>query len=249
LLSVLVFIFSVALTPTDGTESVEMIVMRTAALTIGLLGQYLFCRGNISSTRWHHTLTSTKGVLFISWTLLHACVDLAVAILARPTPSNVVSSVLGTLYSTTGFLMCLMFDSVKQISRTMHITLMFWVVISVMLAVVLSSFVWTDDTVLGDVNGGQNGELTHFAVKRTRLINLLVLMVSALITIVKKNRSDNAYFSTVDGNVMRWEILELVSLRIDPDGVMHNALKRTISRHSIATSCVDMKRNILHVQV
>jgi len=100
--------------------------------------------------------------------------------------------------------------------------------------------VWQDDVVLADLNGvGVPGTLTRYAVMRTCLINLSLLMAGSLVTVVKKNLTDNSYFVLVSGNVLRWEILEVDSLSVDPDGdndlIVENSLQRSLSRHSAAS--------------
>ena len=107
---------------------------------------------------------------------------------------------------------------------------------TLVVTIYLSAYVWKDDVVLADLNGvGVPGTLTTYAVWRTCLINLLLLMAGSLITIVKKNLSDNSYFIFISGNVLRREILEVESLSVDPDGhhdlVGHNSLKHSLRRH------------------
>ena len=99
-----------------------------------------------------------------------------------------------------------------------------------------SAFVWQDDAVLADLNGvGVSGTLTRYAVKRTCLINLSLLMAGSLVTVVKKNLTDNSYFVLVTANVLRREILEVELLSDDPDGhhdlVGFNSLQRRLTQH------------------
>jgi hypothetical protein len=131
----------------------------------------------------------------------------------------------------------LSFESVQQISRVMHITITFTLALTLATAIYLSTFVWQDDVELADLNGaGVSGSLTRYAVQRTCLINLSLLMAGSLVTVVKKNLTDNSYFVLVSANVLRREILEVESLSVDPDGhhdlVGHNSLRRRLSRHS-----------------
>ena len=66
---------------------------------------------------------------------------------------------------------------------------------------------------------------------RVCLINLLLLMAGSLVTVVKKNLSDNIYFIFISGKVLRREILEVESLSAGLDGhhdlVGHNSLRRS----------------------
>merc|ERR1711865_914549 len=85
----------------------------------------------------------------------------------------------------------------------------------------LTAYVWTDDAVLADLNGvGVNGSLTRYGLQRTCFFNLLLLMAGSLITVLKKNFSDNSYFVIINGNVLRADIMELEphQLSTDPDG-------------------------------
>jgi hypothetical protein len=169
------------------------------------------------------------------YTLIYACAGLA-----QPATLSV-SSLVGTLYLSLGFLMWLSFESVRQISRLMHITITFALAITLATSIYLSAYVWKDDAVLADLNGaGLPGTLTRYAVQRTCLINLSLLMAGSLVTVVKKNLRDNSYFVLVTGNVLRQEILEVESLRVDPDGnndlIVENSLQRSLSRHTTATN-------------
>jgi hypothetical protein len=67
-----------------------------------------------------------------------------------------------------------------------------------------------DDVVLADLNGvGVPGVVTRYAVQRTCLINLLLLMAGALKNSLKMNLSQNSYFVLVSGQVRRKQILEI----------------------------------------
>jgi hypothetical protein len=101
------------------------------------------------------------------------------------------------------------------------------------LSIYLSAFVWLDDIVLVDL--GKNGTITKFHVWRTCFVNLLLLLTGSLVSFVKKNLSDNSYFQTMDGFVLRRDIMELESLHIDPDGRndvnVNDSLKHRLSCH------------------
>ena len=67
-----------------------------------------------------------------------------------------------------------------------------------------------DDFVLADLNGvGVPGVLTRYAVQRTCLINLLLLMAGALQNSLTINLPQNSYFMLVSGRVRRKQILEI----------------------------------------
>ena len=105
------------------------------------------------------------------------------------------------------------------------------------LTIYFSAFVWRNDPVLADLNGvGVSGTLTRYAVLRTCLINLSLLMAGSLVGIVKKNLTDNSYFVLVSGNVLRREILEVESLSSDLDGdndfiVDNNSLEKILCKY------------------
>jgi hypothetical protein len=110
-------------------------------------------------------------------------------------------------------------------------------VLTLVVTIYLSAYVWKDDVVLADLNGvGVPGTLTMYAVLRTCFINLLLLMAGSLVMVVMKNLSDNSYFVFVFGNVLRREILEVESLSVKLDGhhdlVGHNSLQSRLGRHS-----------------
>ena len=102
---------------------------------------------------------------------------------------------------------------------------------------------------LADLNGvGVPGTLTQFSAQRTCYINLSLLMAGSLVTVVKKNLSDNSYFVLVEGNVLRREILEVESLSVDPDGhhdlVGHNSLVQRLSHHQVSDNhCLETSEN------
>jgi hypothetical protein len=126
---------------------------------------------------------------------------------------------------------------VQQISRVMHMTITFTIALTLVITIYLTAYVWKDDVVLADLNGvGVPGTLTRYAAMRTCFINLSLLMVGSLVTIVKKNLTDNSFFVFIGGNVLRREILEVESLSDGLDGhhdlVGHNSLQRSLSRHS-----------------
>ena len=64
-------------------------------------------------------------------------------------------------------------------------------------------------------------------------------MAGSLVTVVKKNLTDNSYFVLVSGNVLRREILEVESLSAGLDGdndlIVENSLQNRLSRHSGAS--------------
>ena len=146
------------------------------------------------------------------------------------------SSALGTVYTTLGFIGWLSLESAQQISRVMHMTITFITALTLVITIYLTAYVWKDDVVLADLNGiGVPGILTLYAIQRTCYINLLLLMAGSLVTVVKKNLSDNSYFVFVEGSVMRQELLELESLSDDPDGgydlVLDTPLHQRLSHH------------------
>jgi hypothetical protein len=138
---------------------------------------------------------------------------------------------------------------VQQISRVMHITITFFTALTVVITIYLTAYVRKDDPVLADLNGvGVPGTLTQFSPQRTCFINLSLLMGGSLVTVVKKNLSDNSYFVLVEGNVLRREILEVESLSVDPDGhhdlVGHNSLVRRLSHHQLSDNhCLETSEN------
>jgi hypothetical protein len=238
LVSIIVFLFSIVLSATaleydvDGRESTAMLAMRGTAMSLGCAGSCVFFHNNVNWRRLKYTFSSTKGVLWMFYTLISA-----IAGLSRPSGTASVSSALGTVYTTLGFIAWLSLESAQQISRVMHMTLTFITALTLVVAIYLSAYVWKDDVVLADLNGvGVPGILTLYAILRTCYINLLLLMAGSLVTVVKKNLSDNSYFVFISGNVLRREILEVESLRVDPDGhhdlVGHNSLQFSLSRHS-----------------
>jgi hypothetical protein len=238
LLSIVVFIVSVVLSATaleydvDGRESTAMLALRGAALFLGGSGSCVFFHNNVNWRRLKYTFSSTKGVLWMFYTLIYAMTGLS-----RPRGTASVSSAVGTVYTALGLITWLSLESVQQISRVMHITITFTLAITLATVIYLSAYVWQDDVVLADLNGiGVPGILTLYAIQRTCYINLLLLMAGSLVTVVKKNLSDNSYFVLVSGNVLRREILEVESLSVDPDGhhdlVGRNSLQFSLSRHS-----------------
>ena len=239
LLSVVVYGASIVIISTelayddDGNDSTTMLVLRAAAVAMGAAGSCVFFFGNVSWRRLKYTFSSTQGLLWMFYTLVYA-----LAGLAQPSGAkSSASSVLGTLYASLGFLVWLSFESVQQISRVMHITITFTLALTLATAIYLSTFLWQDDAVLADLNGaGLPGTLTRYAVQRTCLINLSLLMAGSLVTVVKKNLTDSSFFVLVSGNVLRRDILEVESLSADLDGhqdlVGHSSLQRRLSRHS-----------------
>jgi hypothetical protein len=134
-------------------------------------------------------------------------------------------------------LVWLSFESVQQISRVIHVTITFTLALALVTVIYLSAYVWQDDVVLADLNGvGVPGTLTQYVVQRTCLINLSLLMAGSLITVVKKNLTDNSYFVLVSGNVLRQEIQEVDSSSVDLDGdndlIVENSLQSRFGRHS-----------------
>ena len=216
-------------------ESSILITFRAAAVVLGGAGSCGFFYNNVSWPRLKYTFSSTQGLLWMFYTLMYA-----LAGLARPDPDTFVSSVLATIYGALGFLLWMSLESVRQISRVMHTSVTIFVALTMILTIYFSAFVWQNDPVLADLNGvGVPGTLTRYAVKRTCLINLSLLMGVSLVTVVKKNLTDNSYFVLVSGNVLRWEILEVDSLSVDPDAdndlIVENSLRRSLSRHSAAS--------------
>ena len=148
------------------------------------------------------------------------------------------SSALGIVYTTLGFIGWLSLESVQQISRVMHMTMTFIAALTLVITIYLSAYVWKDDVVLADLNGaGVPGTLTHFTVQRTCFINLFLLMEGSLVMVVTKSLPDGSYFVLLTGNVTRRQILEAESLSNYPDGdndlIVQNSLKHRVSRHSL----------------
>jgi hypothetical protein len=239
LLSVLVFLSSIVLRDTEmgnsksGNESMLKIILRTVALALGLSGAFAFFSGNISFWRWKYTLSSPKGLLWIIYTLLYCLSGMA-----QPSQENPVSSVVGNVYVSLGFLGWLSFDSAKRISRIMQVSITVAVALTLAFTIWMTTFVWQDDAVLADFNGaGVEGTLTRYSLHRTCFINLLLIMGGSIVTVLRKNRSDNVYFLVVEGLVGRQEIMKLVSLNFDLDGVndlnLHASLPRRLNRHSM----------------
>jgi hypothetical protein len=238
LVSIAVFLFSVVLSATaleydvDGRESTAMLALRVIAVTLLCGGSSVFFNNNVNWRRLKYTFSSTQGLLWMFYTLMYA-----IAGLSRPRGTASVSSALGTVYTTLGLIMWLSLESVQQISRVMHVTITFTLAITLATVIYLTAYVWKDDVVLADLNGiGVPGILTLYAIQRTCFINLSLLMAGSLLTVVKKNLSDNRYFVFISGNVLRREILEVESLSVDPDGhhdfVGHDSLQHRLSRHS-----------------
>ena len=182
--------------------------------------------------RLKYTFSSTKGVLWMFYTLIYA-----IAGLSRPKGTASVSSALGTVYTTLGFTLWLSLESVQQISRVMHITITFTTALTLVVTIYLTAYVWTNDVVLADLNGVEvPGVVTKYALQRTCFINMLLLMAGSLITVVKKNLSNNRYLVLVSGNVLRREILEVESLSSDLDGdndfiVDNNSLEKILCKY------------------
>jgi hypothetical protein len=235
LLSIVVFLFGMGLESLayDGVkESSVLIACYAAAVVLEGAGSCGFFYNNVNWRRLKYTFSSTQGLLWMFYTLIYA-----LAGLARPDPDTPICSVLATIYGALGFLLWLSLESACRISRVMHTILTIFVALTMILTIYFSAFVWRNDPVLADLNGvGVPGTLTRYAVLRTCLINLSLLMAGSLVTVVKKNLTDNSYFVLVSGNVLRREILEVESLNVDPDGandlVGHNSLQRRLSRHS-----------------
>jgi hypothetical protein len=237
LLSVLVFTVSVVLSnnepeyDVDGRESTLMLALRGAALFLGGSGSCVFLSKSVNRRRLHYTFTSTRGVLWMFYTLIFA-----LAGFARPKGT---AHALGTVYTTLGFTPWLSPESVQQISRFMHFAITVTIAFTLATAIYLSAYVWQNDAVLADLNGvGLAGVLTRYALQRTCYINLSLLMAGSLVTMLKKNLSDNWYFMLVEGNVLRGEILEAESLTFDPDGgydfIAYNSLERLHRRRVLS---------------
>jgi hypothetical protein len=237
-MSIAVFLFSIVLSATaleydvDGRESAAMLALRGIALTLGCGESYAFFNNNVNWPRLKYTFRSTQGLLWMIYTLIFA-----IAGLSGPRRTASVSSAIGTVYATLGFMLWLSLESVQQITRLMHMTITFITALTLVVTIYLTAYVWKDDVVLADLNGvGVPGTLTQFAIQRTCFINLSLLMAGSLVTVVMKNPTDNSYFVWVSGNVLRREILEVESLRVKLDGhhdlVGHNSLQSRLGRHS-----------------
>ena len=240
LLSIVLFLFGMGLSTTslayDGVkESSVLIACYAAAVVLEGAGSCGFFYNNVSWRRLKYTFSSTQGLLWMFYTLIYA-----LAGLARPDPDTPICSVLATIYGALGFLLWLSLESACRISRVMHTILTIFVALTMILTIYFSAFVWRNDPVLADLNGvGVSGTLTRYAVLRTCLINLSLLMAGSLVTVVKKNLTDNSYFVLVSGNVLRGEILEAESMSAGLDGhpdlVGHNSLQRRLSHSSTTT--------------
>ena len=240
LLSAVVLCASIVLSTTslalDGVkESSMLITFRAAAVVLGGAGSCGFFHNNVSWPRLKYTFSSTQGIVWMFYTLIYA-----LAGLARPDPDTPISSVLATIYGALGFLLWLSLESACRISRVMHTILTIFVALTMILTIYFSAFVWQNDPVLADLNGaGVSGTLTRYAAMRICLINLSLLMAGSLVTVVKKNLTDNSYFVLVSANVLRQEILEAESLSASLDGhhdlVGYNSLQRRLTRHSTAS--------------
>ena len=227
-----------------------MLALRGTALALFCGGSCVFFCNNVNWRRLKYTFTSTEGTVWMFYTLIYA-----IAGLSRPRGTASVSSALGTVYTTLGLIGWLSLDSVQQISRVMHMTITFILALTLVVSIYLSAYVWQDDVVLADLNGvGVPGTLTQFSAQRTCFINLSLLMAGSLVTVVKKNLSDNSYFIFISGNVLRREILEVESLRVDPDGhhefflvqrlSRHNSLVQRLSRHQVSDNhCLESSEN------
>jgi hypothetical protein len=261
LVSLVVYFSSVLLSTTgvlmhgaDGKESVTMVVLRVFAVLLGIAGSVALFSGNVSRRRMNYTLSSVEGSLWMFYTLVFA-----LAGLASPDVDSPVASVLGTVYTALVLIMWMSLESVNRISRLTHTTITFTIAVGIALGIYLSAFVWQDDTVLADLNGaGVAGVLTRFTVFRTCFINMLLLMAGSLVTVVKKNLSDNSYFVLISGNVLRRDIMEVESLGADPDGdndfIVDNSLELQLRRHRrsvgvgpASASRVEMCVNTLNV--
>jgi hypothetical protein len=221
LVSVVLYAFSIVIGSTslgyneDGNESLLYIALRVITLGIGVIGASLFFYGNISWRRWRYTFTSTEGCLWVFFSLVYTTAGLV----AGSKSTTPLSTAMGTVYAACGFVGWLLFESVKKISRIMHITITFSIAITLAAVIYLSLYVWQDDVVLADLNGvNKAGVLTRYSLQRTCAINLLVVMAVSIKNVVKKNLSDNSYFVLVAGYVTRRQILEVETMSDDPDG-------------------------------
>jgi hypothetical protein len=182
-----------------------MLALRGIAIALLCGGSCVFFHGNVNWRRLKYTFSSTQGLLWMFYTLIYA-----MAGLSRPRGTDYVSSALGVVYVTLGFIAWLSLESVQQISRVMHMAITFIAALTLVVNIYLTAYVWKDDVVLADLNGvGVPGILTLYAIQRTCFINMLLLMAGSLVTVVKKNLSDNRYFIFISGNVLRREILEV----------------------------------------
>ena len=209
-----------------------MLALRGTSIALGCGGSCVFFRNNVNWRRLKFALSSTEGIVWMFYTLIFA-----IAGLSKPRGTDSVTSALGIVCTTLGFTGWLSFESVQQISRVMHMAITFITALTIVVTIYLTANVWKDDVVLADLNGiGVPGILTLYAIQRTCFINLSLLMAGSLVTVVKKNLSDNSYFVLVEGSVLRREILEVELLSVDPDGhydfVGHDSLQHRLSRHS-----------------
>jgi hypothetical protein len=214
LVSIVVFLMSIVVSTTplaygeEGKESATMIVLRSIALLLGTTGSLAFLTGNISWRRFKYTFTSVEGVLFVMYTLMYAVAGLA----HDDADNSPIGRKLGTLYVSSGYLVWLSFESVKQISRILHVVITFSVASATVFGIYLTAFVWQDDSVLADLNGfGVAGTLTRYGIMRTCFGNLLFLMSGSIVMGVTTNWADNTHFVLVAGQVLRSEIIESMS--------------------------------------
>jgi hypothetical protein len=173
LVSLAVFLSSIVLKSTplayngNGKESLLFIALPVTTLGVGGIGASLFFRRNILWRLWWYTFTSTEGCLWVFYTLMFVGAGFV-----RPRENEVVSDVLSMAYFLLGMLCWLSFESVKKISRTMHITITFSIAITLAAVIYLSLYVWQDDVVLVDLNGvNLEGVLTRYSLQRTCAIN------------------------------------------------------------------------------
>ena len=199
MLSSIVFLYTIV----RGKESTVLLALRVTALALGCSGSWVLFHNNVNWRRLKYTFSSIEGIMWMCYVFIHACAGLS-----RPSAS--VSSVLATVYNAFGFFLWLFLEAVQHITRLMHMTITCVVLLTIVVTIYVTAYVWQDDVVLADLNGvGVPGILTLYAIQRTCFINMLLLMAGSLVTVVKKNLSDNSYFIFISGNVLRREILEV----------------------------------------
>jgi hypothetical protein len=197
LVSLILYFSSFALSVTrlsygdDGKESLLMIVLRVSSLFLVVIGVCVFFHRNIEWVRFKYTFESTQGILWMIYAMCYGCAGLA-----GPDPKAPVNYPVGIIMTTFVLFFWLAFESVRSISRLMHTTITVMITITMLMGIYCSAFVWQDDVELADLNGPlTEGVLTRYDVQRTCLVNLVILMMSALKTSFEKNIfAGNKYF-------------------------------------------------------
>ena len=101
-----------------------------------------FFTKNIAWTRFKYTCTSVEGVIWIFYTCMFAWAGTAQPAADQAVAKASASTLLGTIYMTLGMLAWLNVESVKQISRIMHMTITFSIVLTITLTAYLSAYIW-----------------------------------------------------------------------------------------------------------